>query len=70
MNIDWIIALSMFLVVVAWSFSFYSGFFTEKSQPLSDVLNSISDKFVNYLVIGAKHLPIKKAPMSQTKKLR
>ncbi|MBU0898714.1 MAG: hypothetical protein ABIH55_00845 [Nanoarchaeota archaeon] len=49
MNIDWIIALGLFLVVTAWSFTFYIGFFNAGAEPLGDVLDSISDKFIGYL---------------------
>ncbi|MFH1445112.1 MAG: hypothetical protein ABIF08_01380 [Nanoarchaeota archaeon] len=49
MNIDWVVAIGMFIAVVAWSFTFYADFFDFKTEPLSDVLNSISDKFVDYL---------------------
>ena len=49
MDIDWIVAMGLFLVVVAWSFTFYVGLFKERSQPLSDIAAQINDKIVNYL---------------------
>ena len=49
MNIDWIVAISFFLVVTAWSFSFYSGLFVENTQPLSGFSETFSEQVTDYL---------------------
>ena len=48
MEIDWIIAIGLFLILVAWSFVYYMGFFVV-TPDLGAGVQGISGKVMNYL---------------------
>ncbi len=57
MEIDWIIAIGLFLILVAWSFVYYMGFFAI-TPDLGAGVQGISGKVMNYLEIEAYDTPI------------
>jgi len=61
-NIDGIVAVMLFLVFVSWSFVFFFNVFSSQaSQPLADVMYSISDRVVDYLTVDYYEMPVSHA---------
>jgi hypothetical protein len=48
-SIDWIMAMTVFILLVAWSFTYYAGLFDQASQPVSNIADTINDKIVDFL---------------------
>jgi hypothetical protein len=57
MNIDWIIAIGLFIIFVAWSFAFYLGFFSLTPDMMGGV-EGISNKVVGFLDIDVYDNPV------------
>jgi hypothetical protein len=57
MEIDWIIAIGLFLVFVGWSFTYYIGFFSATTGMGTGVLG-ISGDVINYLEMGTYDVPV------------
>jgi len=49
MNVDWAVAIAVFVLLVGWSFSYYTGFFQPDQQNMHDIVSSIQEKLVNYM---------------------
>ncbi|UCD06893.1 MAG: hypothetical protein JSW41_03590 [Candidatus Aenigmatarchaeota archaeon] len=56
MNIDWIIAIALFLIFVSWSFVYYMGFFSITPDMRAGV-EGISDKVMDFLSIDVYDVP-------------
>lgn len=52
-SIDWIMAMTIFVLLVAWSFTYYTGLFDQSSQPVSNIADTVNDKIVNFLEIDS-----------------
>ena len=59
MEIDWIIAVGLFLVFVTWAFGYYSSLFAVKQEPLKTIAASIGDRVVDFLSFQVETVPIK-----------
>jgi hypothetical protein len=59
MRLDWIVAITLFLFFVSWSFIYYTEFFTEKSEPLTNVATMVSDKIVGFLQTDVYRVPVR-----------
>lgn len=49
MNIDYPIALMVFIIILAWAFSFYFTLFKEKASVMETISKDISDRVVDFL---------------------
>lgn len=59
MNIDWLIAIVVFLGFVTWAFGYYMTFFNVGGTSLEDMAYDISDKVLDFLTIDVYEVPIK-----------
>jgi len=50
-HVDWLITIGVFLVFVAWAFSFYFSFFPDSRVSTSDFADIINEKVIDYLFI-------------------
>jgi len=66
MNIDWIVTIALFLVFVAWSFTFYASLFTEKGTPLQEEIDTVNDKIMDFLKIDVYNVPIRYNSTNET----
>lgn len=57
MEIDWIIAIGLFLVFVGWSFAYYMGFFAVTTD-MGTGVTGISGDVINYLEMGTYDVPV------------
>jgi len=48
-NVDWIMAMLVFVLLVGWSFTYYSSIFDQISQPVSSDADTINDKVMGFL---------------------
>ncbi len=49
LNIDWVIAMTVFILLLAWSFAFYANLFKNTSQPIASAADAINDKVIDFL---------------------
>lgn len=66
MQIDWIIAITVFLVFTAWAFSYYSTLFPKISEPLESAVFLIQDKLLDWLEIDVYKVPIRFSSTNST----
>lgn len=57
MNIDWAVAIGIFLVFVVWAFTFYANVFTEGQESVITTLDSVSTKVIDNLSIRMHTVP-------------
>lgn len=59
MNIDWTITIAVFLLFVAWSFTFYSSLVTTSSQPLGIIADDVENRILKFLTIDSYEVLIR-----------
>lgn len=59
MDIDWIVAIVVFLVFVGWAFSYYFTLFPENRDALKPVVEIDRDKIMDFLQTDVYTLPVK-----------
>lgn len=60
MDLDWAIAILVFLVFVTWGFSFYFSLFQEgSSQVLSTAADTVRDDILDYLRVETYKIPVR-----------
>lgn len=59
MDIDWVVAIGIFLVFLAWSFSYYLDLFDFGLADLSGVADINREKIVNFLSADVYRIPVK-----------
>jgi hypothetical protein len=57
MNVDWIIAMALFLIFISWSFVYYTGFFSITPDMRAGV-EGISGKVMDFLSIDVYDVPV------------
>lgn len=57
MDVDWIIAMGLFLVFISWSFVYYTGFFSPSADMKAGV-EGISSRVVDYLSVDVYDVPV------------
>jgi hypothetical protein len=57
-NIDWVVAMGVFLVFTVWAFAFYSQVFSAEGESVSEALDLISDKIVENLTVRVHYVPV------------
>jgi len=58
MNLDWAIAIGVFLIFVTWSFVFYTQTFEIGEATAKEALEQISDKVLDNLTIEVYSMPV------------
>ena len=58
MNMDWAVALAVFVMVVGWSFVYYTGFFTERTD-IAEGLGSLADRVAGSLEAAEYSIPVR-----------
>ncbi len=57
MNVDWVIAVGLFLVFVSWSFVYYTGFFLDLPDFRGGV-ETISEEVIEFLTVEVNDVPV------------
>lgn len=57
MNIDWVVAVGIFIGFVAWSFTYYMGMFNDIPS-VSAELEGINNKIMDFLTVSVYTLPV------------
>jgi len=57
MNVDWVVAIGLFIAFVTWSFVYYIGIFTDVPTVAGD-LDSINQKVISFLTETVWTLPV------------
>jgi hypothetical protein len=57
MNLDWAVAIGVFVLFVGWSFVYYTGFFTE-TVDISQGLDSLTERVVESLEAAEYSMPV------------
>jgi hypothetical protein len=58
MNVDWAVAIGVFVLFVGWSFIYYTGFFVERID-ISQGLDSLSEKVLETLEGAEYRMPVR-----------
>lgn len=58
MNIDWIVAIGIFLTFTVWAFTFYGQLFTVEQQSVGDVLEIMAEKVMENLTVKVHSIPV------------
>jgi hypothetical protein len=58
-NVDWVVAIAVFLVFFAWAFTLYIDTFTEMDIDVEAATSDVSEKVLNYVVIDVHKAPVK-----------
>jgi hypothetical protein len=58
MNVDWAVAIGVFVVFVSWSLVYYTGFFTGEAD-ISRGLDSLAGRVVEYLEVAEYSMPVR-----------
>lgn len=59
MNIDWVVAIGLFLLFVLWGFAFYGQLFTVEQEDVGEALELISEKVLDNLTVTIHSVPLK-----------
>lgn len=59
MNVDWMVAIVIFIFFAAWSFSYYAGFFKVEQESFEYFGDMVKDKIVDFLSLDIYEVPIK-----------
>ncbi|MEM5812358.1 MAG: hypothetical protein QW286_01440 [Candidatus Aenigmatarchaeota archaeon] len=59
MNVDWAVAISVFLVFIGIGFSYYWGLFEEKAETTKMSLETVSNKVIDFLVVESWTTPVR-----------
>ncbi len=57
MNVDWVVAIGVFIAFVSWSFVYYFGIFADVPSVAAD-LDSINERLVGFLTESVWSLPV------------
>jgi len=58
MNMDWALAMAVFIVFASWSLIYYSGFF-ESNNDISDTMSGITESIIEYLEADEYTMPVR-----------
>lgn len=58
MDVDWAIALGIFLIFISWAFVFYTQVFTIGEATAESALDAIADKLMDNLSVGVEVIPV------------
>ena len=59
MDVDWIVAIMVFLVFVVWSFSYYFTLFPRSEGFLESVTETDTEKIMNFLSANVYRIPVR-----------
>jgi hypothetical protein len=60
MNLDWIVAIFIFLFFTAWSFSYYFMLFpTKNPMNLESAAETVEGRIIDYLSVDCKEIPVR-----------
>ena len=59
MDIDWVVAIGVFLVFTAWAFVYYGQLFKGGEESVAEALELVSDKVVDNLSVNVHFIPLK-----------
>ena len=57
MNFDWIVAIVTFLVLVVFSFNYYTGFFVYQAD-LENAAGTISERVLDSIMVDSYSVPV------------
>lgn len=60
MNIDWVLSITLFLIIVAWSFSYYTDLIGQgKVEPLRGLVDEIHNDIMSFLEVDVYEVPVR-----------
>ena len=59
MNVDWAIAVSVFLVFIGIGFAYYWGLFETNSNPVQASLEPVNGKVLGFLMVDSWNVPVR-----------
>ncbi len=57
-NIDWVVAISLFIIFVTWAFGYFSSLAAVKSDELKGIIDVINNKIMDYITAEEVTVPI------------
>lgn len=58
MNIDSILAIAVFVLVITWSFTYYFGMFEDKEDLTKYAVEIVGNKIMNYISVDTYSIPV------------
>ena len=58
MNVDWAVAIGVFVVFVGWSLVYYTGFFAQGTD-ISQGLDSLAERVMEFLEVAEYSMPVR-----------
>jgi len=59
MNVDWVVAISVFLIFIGISFGLYWGLFEAKPETAGSYLEPVSQKILGFLQVDSWRIPVR-----------
>ena len=58
MDIDGILAIAVFILIISWSFTFYYGLFSQDNEIQRYTIDTTANRIMNYISVDVYDIPV------------
>ncbi len=69
MEIDWVIAVALFIIFVTWAFGYYASLYSFRTDSLKSIAEVINDKIIGFLTLEVETVPIKYSAVTPSERV-